>query len=74
MIFPHVSAPPMRSPLQVGVLRTGVLALVALIVGSMFAYDLARSWPRTPLPRPRPSVLGATPVLVANPVAQPPSN
>ena len=59
MTFPHVSAPPMRSPLQVGVLRTGVLALVALIVGSMFTYDLIRSSPRTPLPTPRPSALGA---------------
>ena len=74
MTFPHVSAPPMRSPLQVGVLRTGVLALIALIVGSMFAYDLARSSPRTPLPRPRPSAFGAAPVLIANPVAQMPSN
>jgi hypothetical protein len=74
MIFPHVSAPPMRSSLQVGVLRTGVLALVALIVGSMFAYDLARSSPRTPLPRSRPSAFGAAPVLIANPVAQMPSN
>ena len=75
MTSPHVSPPPMeRPPLHVGVLRTSVLALISLIVGSMFAVDLVRSSPRMPLPRPRPSALGATPVLVANPVAQPPSN
>ena len=74
MTSPHVSAPLMRSPVQVGVLRTGVLALISLIVGSMFAYDLVRSAPRTPLPRPRPSALGAAPALAANPDGQLPSN
>ena len=75
MISPHVSPSSVeRSPLDVGVLRTGILALIALIVGSMFTYDLIRSSPRTPLPTPRPSALGATPVLVGNPVAQMPSN
>jgi hypothetical protein len=75
MTSTHVSPPSMeQSPLHVGVLRTGILALVALIVGSMFTYDLVRSSPRTPLPRSRPSALGAAPVLVANPVPQMPSN
>ena len=36
-----------RSPLDVGVLRTGILAFIALIVGSMFVYDLALSSPGT---------------------------
>ena len=76
MTSPHVSPPPMqRSPLHVSVLRTGVLALISLIVGSMFAYDLVRSALRTPLPRPRPSALGAAaPALTANPDGQLPSN
>ena len=75
MTSTHVSPPSMeQSPLDAGVLRAGILALVALIVGSMFTYDLVRSSPRTPLPRPRPSAFGAAPVLIANPVAQMPSN
>jgi hypothetical protein len=75
MISPHVSPPPMeRWPVHVGVLRTGVLALISLILGSMFAYDLVRSSQQMPLPRPRPGALGAAPVLVVNPVAQMPSN
>jgi hypothetical protein len=75
MTSPHVSPPPMeRSPLDAGVLRSGILALIALIVGSMFTYDLVLSSPRTPLPRPRPSALAAAPVLAANPVGQLPSN
>jgi hypothetical protein len=75
MTSPHVSPPPMeRWRLHVGVLRTGVLALITLILGSMFAYDLVRSSPQMPLPRSRPGALGAAPVLVANPVAQMPSN
>jgi hypothetical protein len=55
------------SPHRAGVLRSGILLLIALIVGSMFAYDLVRPSPRAPLPRPRPSALGASPVLAANP-------
>jgi hypothetical protein len=75
MTSTHVSPPSMEQlPFDVGVLRTGILALVALIVGSMFTYDLVRSSLRTPLPRPRPSALGAAPVLVADPVAEMPSN
>jgi hypothetical protein len=68
MPFPHVSAPPTaRSPRVASVVRGGVLALIALIVGSMFAYDLVRSSPQTPLPRPRPSA-GASAVLAAHPL------
>jgi hypothetical protein len=75
MTSTHLSPPFMeQSPLHGGVLRTGILALVALIVGSMFTYDLVRFSPRTPLPTPRPSAVGAAPVLVANPVPQMPSN
>ena len=63
----HVSVPPMEpSPRDASVLRSGILVLIALIVGSMFAYDLVRLSPRAPLPRPRPSALGASPVLAAN--------
>ena len=70
-----ISLPPMeRQPLDVGVLRTGILALIALIVGSMFTYELVRFSPSTPLPRPRPSALGAAPVVTANPVGQSPSD
>jgi hypothetical protein len=70
-----ISPPPMeRSPLDAAVLRRGVLALIALIVGSMFMFDLVRSFPQTPLPRSRPSALGAAPSLAANPVGQLPSN
>ena len=75
MIYPHVSPSSVeRSPLDVGVLRTGILALIALIVGSMFVYDLALSSPGTPLPRPRPSALGTAPVLAAHPIGKLPSN
>jgi hypothetical protein len=75
MTSSHISPPPMEmQPLDVGVLRTGILALIALIVGSMFTYELVRFSPSTPLPRPRPSALGAAPVLAANPVGQLPSN
>jgi hypothetical protein len=64
MIPAHISPPPMeRQPLKVGVLRTGILALIALIIGSMFTYELVRFSPSPPLPRPRPSALGAAPVF-----------
>jgi hypothetical protein len=67
----HVSSPPTERPVvDVGVLRSGVLAFIALIVGSMFAYDLVRSSPRTPLPRPRPSAFAIAPALAAHPVGQ----
>ena len=75
MTSSHISPPPMeRQPLDVGVLRIGILALIALIVGSMFTYELVRLSPSTPLPKPRPSALGAAPVLAANPAGQLPSN
>jgi hypothetical protein len=74
MTSSHISSPPIeRQVLNVGILRAGVLAMIALIVGSMFAYDLVLSW-RTPLPRPRPSALGTAPALLANPVGPLPSN
>jgi hypothetical protein len=63
-----------RQALDTGVVRTGVLALIALIVGSMLAYELVRFSPSTPLPRPRPSALGTAPVVTANPVEQLPSD
>jgi hypothetical protein len=73
MTSPHVSASPMeRSPRVASVLRSGILALIALIVGSMFGYDLVRSSPRTPLPRPRPNALGLSGSAV-NPVGAPAS-
>ena len=54
MTSSHISSPPIeRQILNVGILRAGVLAMIALIAGSMFAYDLVLS-SRTPLPRPRP--------------------
>jgi hypothetical protein len=69
MTSSQVSRPSMeRQPL---VLRTSILALIALIVGSMFTYDLVRSAPSPPLPRARPTALGAAPVLAANPVGPP---
>ena len=75
MTSSHVFPPPMeRKAVDAGVLRTGILALIALIVGSMFTYELVRFSPSTPLPRPRPSALGAAPVLAANPVGQLPSD
>jgi hypothetical protein len=71
MTSPRVSPPSVeRSPLDVGVLRTRILALIALIVGLIFVGDLVLSSPRTPLPRPRPSALGTAPVLAADPVAE----
>ena len=74
MISPQVSPSSVeRLPLDVGVLRTGILALIALIVGSMFVYDLALSSPGTPLPKP-PSALGTAPVLAAHPIGKLPSN
>jgi hypothetical protein len=75
MTSSHVFPPPMeRKAVDAGVLRTGILALIALIVGSMVTYELVRFSPSTPLPRPRPSALGAAPVVTANPVGQLPSD
>ena len=75
MTSSHVFPPPMeRKAVDAGVLRTGILALIALIVGSMFTYEMVRFSPSTPLPRPRPSALGAAPVVTANPVGQLPSD
>jgi len=68
MTSSHVSPPPMeQQPLDAGVLRTGILALITLIIGSMFTYEFVRLSPSTSLPRPRPSALGAA---GANPVGQ----
>jgi hypothetical protein len=70
-----ISPPPMeRSPLDAAVLRSGILALIALIVSSMLVFDLVRPFPQTPLPRPRPSALATSPSIAANPVGQLPSN
>jgi hypothetical protein len=76
MTSSELSPPPKdRQPLDAGVVRAGVLAMLALIVGSMFTYELVRSTsPSTPLPRPRPSATGVAPALAANPAGQPPSN
>jgi hypothetical protein len=44
MTSSELSPPPTeRQPLDAGVLRASVLALIALIVGSMFTYELVRS-------------------------------
>jgi hypothetical protein len=76
MTSPEPTPPPTdRQPLDASVVRAGVLAMLALIVGSMFTYELVRSTsPSTPLPRPRPSASGAAPVLAADPAGQLPSN
>jgi hypothetical protein len=65
MTSPELSPPPTdRQPLDAGVVRAGVLAMLALIVGSMFTYELVRSTsPNTPIPKPRPSASSAAPVL-----------
>jgi hypothetical protein len=74
MTSSHISSPPIeRQVPNVSILRAGVLAMIALIAGSMFAYDLVLS-SRTPLPRPRPRALGTAPARFANPVGQLPSN
>jgi hypothetical protein len=71
----HVSPPPMeRQALDAGVVRTGVLALIALIVGSMLTYEVVGFSPSTPLPRPRPSVVGTAPVVTIDPAGQLPSD
>jgi hypothetical protein len=63
-----------RQTLDAGFVRTGVLALIALIIGSMFTYDLVRFSPSTPLPPPRPSAVGTAPVVTADPAGQLPSD
>jgi hypothetical protein len=67
----RISQPPTEpQPLDAGVLRTGILAMLALILGSMLTYDLVRSRltsPSTPFPKPRPSASGAAPVLATYP-------
>jgi hypothetical protein len=77
MTSPELPPPPTeRQPLDAGVVRAGVLAMLAIIVGSMFTYELVlrSTSPSTPLPRPRPSASGAAPALAANPAGQLPSN
>jgi len=76
MTSSELSPPPTeRQPLGAGVIRIGVLAMLALIVGSMLTYELVRSTsPSTPLPRPRPSASGVAPALAANPAGPLPSN
>jgi hypothetical protein len=71
----HVSPlPTERQALDAGVVRTGVLALIALIVGLMFTYEVVGFSPSTPLPRPRPSAVGTAPVVTTDPVGQFPSD
>ena len=76
MTSPERSPPPTdRQPLDARVVRAGVLATLALIVGPMLTYELVRSTsPSTPLPQPRPSANSAAPALAANPAGQLPSN
>jgi hypothetical protein len=64
MSSPEASPPPRdRPPLDAGAVRAGVLAMLALIVGSMFTYELVRSTsPSTPIPKPPPSAGGAASV------------
>jgi hypothetical protein len=64
MTSPERSPPPTdRRPLDAGVVRAGVLAMLAVIVGSMFTYEIVRSTsPSTPIPKSRPSASGAAPV------------
>ena len=52
MTSPELPPPPTeRQPLDASVVRAGVLAMLAIIVGSMFTYELVRSnSPSTPLP------------------------
>jgi hypothetical protein len=65
MISPELLPPSTdRQPLDVGVVRASVLAMLALIVGSMLTYELVRSTsPSTPIPKPRPTASGAAPVV-----------
>jgi hypothetical protein len=76
MTSSELSPPPTdRPPLDAGVLRTSVIALIAVIIGSMFTYELVRSISSsTPLPRPRPSASSAAPALAANSAGPLPSN
>jgi len=76
MTSSKLSPPPTdRQPLDAGVVRIGVLAMLAIIIGSMFTYELVRlTSPSTPLPRPRPSASSTAPALAANPAGQLPSN
>jgi hypothetical protein len=62
-----------RQALDAGVVRIGVLALIALIVGSMLAYEVVGLSPSMPLPRPRPSAVGTAPVVTIDPAGQLPS-
>ena len=65
MISPELLPPSTdRQPLDAGVVRASVLAMLALIVGSMLTYELVRSTsPSTPIPKPRPTASGAAPVV-----------
>jgi hypothetical protein len=75
MTSSHVPPPPMeRQTLDAGVVRTGVLALIALIVGSMLTYEVVGFSPRTPLPPQRPSAVGMAPVATTDPAGQLPSD
>jgi hypothetical protein len=73
----RISPPPTEpEPLDAGVLRTSILAMLALILGSMLAYDMVRprlTSPSAPFPRPRPSASGAAPVLATYPAQRLPS-
>jgi hypothetical protein len=78
MASSRTSPPPTEpQPLDAGVLRTSILAMLALILGSMLAYDLVRprlTSPSTPFPKPRPSASGAAPVLATYPAPRSPSS
>jgi hypothetical protein len=77
MASSRTSPPPTEpKPLDAGVLRASILAMLALILGSMLAYDLVRprlTSPSAPFPRPRPSASGAAHVLATYPAQRLPS-
>jgi hypothetical protein len=69
-ILPHFPAADRSAATRRRVLRRSILAMLALILGSVLVYDLVRprlTSPSTPFPRPRPSAGGAAPVLATYP-------
>jgi hypothetical protein len=70
MTFPHKPLPPGARPsFDADAVRISVLGLIALIVGTMLAYDFVRPLSNSasaPFPRPRPSASDAPPVHAAN--------
>jgi hypothetical protein len=77
MTLPHNSPLPSERPsFEADVVRIGVLGLIALILGSMLAYDLVRPQSTSasaPFPRPRPSASDAPAVHAADPTQSLPS-